>query len=202
MFLCSNQGWSELVVSGGIRRGRMLQNIVEQPTLVLTSRSMDCGDEGGTSVSCSKTFVCDDAAGCGGLRRTGCPERRGRVPPGLFLPARAGWKDLLSVGGQVPLVSRCDPSSRTTNPPHPDAAVSVVRVLSGVEGRSGQQLRAPVFRRRRLRRRAVRVEREGEGEGVLMESMKAQSCLGDADRCAESELELVDHWVSRLATPQ
>ena len=33
-----------------------------------------------------------------------------------------------------------------------------------------------------------RVEREGEGEGVLVESSDAQSCLGDADRCAESEL--------------
>jgi len=47
-----------------------------------------------------------------------------------------------------------------------------------------------------------RVEREGEGEGVLVESMEAQSCLGDADRCAESELELVDHRVCRLTTPQ
>ena len=47
-----------------------------------------------------------------------------------------------------------------------------------------------------------RVEREGEGEGVLVESMEAQSCLGDADRCAESELKLVDHGVGGLTTPQ
>ena len=33
-----------------------------------------------------------------------------------------------------------------------------------------------------------RVEREGEGEGVLVETMEAQSCLRDADRRAESEL--------------
>ena len=58
-------------MSGGIRRGRRLQSIGEQLTLVLTSRSVDCGDEGGTSVSSSKTFVGDDAVVERG-RASGC----------------------------------------------------------------------------------------------------------------------------------
>ena len=47
-----------------------------------------------------------------------------------------------------------------------------------------------------------RVEREGEGEGVLVETVKAQSCLGDADRRAEAELKLVNGGVSGLTSPQ
>jgi hypothetical protein len=59
----------------------MLQNIVEQLTLVLTSRSVDYGDEDDTSVSCSKTFVGDDAVVERG-RMSGCAATSAVSTPG------------------------------------------------------------------------------------------------------------------------